>query len=388
MRSLTKTTACLTNMIRQKLYHTGAFAVLLCTLCFSSCDGRIPLTPKSHTRRRLASCKDLEIELSQQNWTYHNYEGDQCDGAPEFDLFNTGKLQDFEHWDVMNNTYTGTDEIRILEPTSCRNCCNSWGTGAVPDPKGVKAAIDSANLPGLPDPIATMISEFANDIQCDTCSGTGSSNDGTYSPICTFPCLGFSPSRALKISRNWSHLCCKRFRDYLNAHMEERGVTNPASHPTQFRFEIDPFDLRSVLGNIRDFKTWKVDSRTNQVKITRNKPYFGDPHKIIDGSTVSRWTYKKKIALRDCLNEKLRKREYKVPCVECDATGQVGGWLGQVECSACNGTKRCTQPVPNPRDTEFAFEREAREMKAEAGRIRHRETTYAIYGIPEYERVQ
>jgi len=248
MRSLTKTTECLTNMIRQKLYHSGACAVLLCTLCFSSCDGRIPLTPKSHTRRRLASCKDLEIELRQQNWTYHNYEGDQRDGAPQFDLFYTGKLQDFEHWDVMKNTYTGTDEIRILEPTSCRNCCNVnwWGTGAVPDPKGVKAAIDSANLPGLPDPIATMIAEFANDIQCDTCSGSGLANDGTYSPMhkATFTCSGYGKCNARNgqagwkgKSRDWSRVQCRRFRDYLNAHMQKRGLTNLPSHHTSFRFE-------------------------------------------------------------------------------------------------------------------------------------------------------
>merc|ERR1711964_808911 len=58
-----------------------------------------------------------------------------------------------------------------LDPnTRCQSC---QGTRVRADPKGMKAAIISANIPGLPNVIATLIAEFANDLQCDACLGSG-----------------------------------------------------------------------------------------------------------------------------------------------------------------------------------------------------------------------
>jgi len=147
--------------------------------------------------------------------------------------------------------------------------------------------------------------------------------NGEYQAMAEFPCGGYPAKRYPRKSRSWSPDHCKVFRDYLTAHMQERNVTNSPSRCTQFRFEMenpDPFEL----GDITDFKTWEIRSNSlwDHLRITTS----GGAHKTKD---VSGFNHEKQVKLRVWLNDKLLKRG---------------------------------QPIPSRMDTEFTFERRAREV--------------------------
>jgi len=67
------------------------------------------------------------------------------------------------------------NKVRVSD--GCQRC---RGAGVRPDPEGVKAVIHNAHIPGLPEPIASLIAELANDLGCDACGGYGYFYSVTY----------------------------------------------------------------------------------------------------------------------------------------------------------------------------------------------------------------
>merc|ERR1711964_326089 len=88
---------------------------------------------------------------------------------------NLGKLmhpQLQSHYGMLGPLVFLPDEVgnKFAKSFRCRHC---EGAKMYPDPEGVKAAIDSAHVPGLTGVIANLIAEFAHALRCKPCGGTG-----------------------------------------------------------------------------------------------------------------------------------------------------------------------------------------------------------------------